>query len=314
MIVEIEELLKYEAAGDPMTGTKWTRTTPQKIAEILNLRGFTISRNTVAAILLGMDFSLKANRKTIATHTSPDRDQQFGIIRRLRESFEATGNPMISVDTKKKELIGLFANPGRVWTREPVATNDHDFRSDAIAIAVPYGLYDVLANTGTVVVGTSSETPAFAVQSIVTWWQYRGRQQYPGKRELLILADCGGANGYRPRAWKHELQKKLVDRYGLTVTVAHYPAGASKWNPVEHRLFSEISKNWAGRPLDSLETMRNYIDTTRTAGGLEVRSYSDTRKYAKGVKISDADMKALALEKGNELERWNYTISPRISA
>ncbi len=314
MIVEIEQLMNYEAAGDPMTGTRWMRTTPQKIAQILNSRGFTISRNTVAAMLLEMNFSLKANRKSIATHSSPDRDQQFAIIRQLRESFEATGNPIISVDTKKKELVGLFANCGRVWTREALATNDHDFRSDAIAIAVPYGLYDVLANIGTVVVGTSSETSAFAVHSIATWWRYRGRHQYCAKQELLILADAGGANGYRRRAWKYELQNNLADRYGLTVTVAHYPTGASKWNPVEHRLFSEISKNWAGRPLHSLETILNYIQTTTTAGGLEVRSYADTRQYATGVKISDADMKTLALEKRSELEKWNYTISPRISA
>jgi len=303
--------MKYEAAGDPMTGTKWMRSTPQKIAEILCSRGFPICRNTVVALLVGMDFSRKANRKTIAVHSSPDRDQQFGIIQGLRESFEATGSPMLSVDTKKKELIGVFANSGRVWTREPIATNDHDFRSDATAIAVPYGLYDVLANQGTVVVGTSSDTPAFAVQSIVTWWQRRGRYQYCGKKELLILADGGGSNGYRPRAWKYELQKSLADRYDLTVTVAHYPTGASKWNPIEHRLFSEISKNWAGRPLDTLETMLNYIQTTRTDAGLEVRSYEDTRKYAKGVKISNSDMKALALEKGSQLERWNYTIRPR---
>ncbi len=306
--------MKYEVAGDPMTGTKWTRTTPQKIAEILNSRGFMISRNTVVALLLDMDFSLKAIRKAIATSSSPDRNQQFGIIRGLRESFGEAGNPIISVDSKKKELIGNFANSGRVWTREPLATNDHDFRSDADAIAAPYGLYDVQANTGTVVVGTSSDTPAFAVHSIVTWWRYRGRHQYHGRRELLVLADSGGSNGCRPRAWKHELQKNLADRYGLTVTVAHYPTGASKWNPIEHRLFSEISKNWTGRPLDSLETMLNYIQTTKTAGGLEVRSYLDTRKYAKGAKISTADMKALALEKGSELEKWNYTISPRISA
>jgi len=314
VIVEIEDLMKYEAAGDPMTGTKWMKSTPQRIAEILNSRGFTISRNTVAALLVDMDFSLKANRKTIAIHSSPDRDQQFGIIRGLRESSEATGNPIISVDTKKKELIGDFANSGRVWTREPIATNDHDFRSDATAIAVPYGLYDVLANTGTVVVGTSSDTPAFAVQSIATWWRHRGRHRYPGKKNLLILADCGGSNGYRPRAWKYELQKSLADRYDLTVTVAHYPTGASKWNPIEHRLFSEISKNWAGRPLDCLETMLNYIQTTTTAAGLEVRSYADARKYAKGVKISNADMKALALEKGSQLENWNYTIRPRVNS
>ena len=312
--MEIEELMKYEAAGDPVTGTKWMRTTPQKIAQILNACGFTISRNTVAALLVEMGFSLKANRKTIATNSSPDRDQQFGIIRRLRESFEVGGHPILSVDTKKKELIGLFANSGRVWTRQPIATNDHDFRSDAMLIAIPYGLYDVLANVGTVVVGTSSETSAFAVQSIATWWRYRGRRQYPGGRKLLILADGGGANGYRRRAWKYELQRNLADRYGLTVTVAHYPTGASKWNPVEHRLFSEISKNWTGRPLDCLETMLHYIQTTRTAGGLEVRSYSDTREYPKGVKISDADMNGLALEKGSKLEKWNYTISPRISA
>jgi hypothetical protein len=297
-----------------MTGTKWTRTTPQKIAEILTGRGFTISRNTVAALLREMDFSLKVNRKMITTSSSRDRDQQFGIIKQLRQAFAANGQPVISVDTKKKELIGQFAHAGRVWTREPIATNDHDFRSDAEAIAVPYGLYDVVANAGAVVVGTSSETPAFAVQSLATWWRYRGRHQYPGRQQLLILADGGGANGYRPRAWKYELQKNLVDRYGLTVTVAHYPTGASKWNPVEHRLFSEISKNWTGRPLDSLDTMLNYIRTTRTHGGLDVRAYRDSREYATGVKISDADMQALALQKSSDLGKWNYTISPRITA
>lgn len=304
--------MQYEAAGDPMTGTKWTRTTPQKIAEILTGRGLTISRNTVAALLREMDFSLKANRKMIATSSSPDRDQQFAIIKQLRESFQVSGQPVISVDTKKKELIGQFASAGRVWTREPIRTNDHDFRSDAEAIAVPYGVYDVGANVGTVVVGTSSETPAFAAQSLVTWWRYRGRHQYPGKQQLLILADGGGANSYRARAWKHELQT-FADRYGLTVTVAHYPTGASKWNPVEHRLFSEISKNWAGRPLDSLDTLLNYIRTTKTRSGLEVRAYQDPRTYDKGVRISDADMKGLSLEKGSELGKWNYTISPRIA-
>lgn len=305
--------MAYEAAGDPITGAKWTRTTPQKIAEILSGRGLRISRNTVAAILREMGFSLKANRKMISTSSSPDRDQQFGIIKQLRKSFAAAGQPVISVDTKKKELIGQFANAGRVWTREPIRTNDHDFRSDASAIAVPYGLYDVGTNVGTVVVGTSSETPAFAVQSLATWWCYRGRYQYPGKRQLLILADGGGANGYRPRAWKYELQN-FADHHGLTVTVAHYPTGASKWNPVEHRLFSEISKNWAGRPLDSLDTLLNYLRTTKTNSGLEVRAYQDLRSYDKGVKISDDDMKTLALDKRCELGKWNYTISPRTTA
>jgi hypothetical protein len=303
--------MAYEVAGDPITGTKWLRTTPAKIAEILNSRGVAISANTVVALLLEMGFSLKKNRKRIATDSSPDRDEQFGIIQGLRESFESAGNPIISVDTKKKELIGLFANPGQAWTREAVSTYDHDFRSNASAIAVPYGIYDILSNTGIVVVGTSSETPAFAVQSVARWWYYRGRHQYRGKRKLLILADCGGANGYRPRAWKYELQG-FADRNGLTVTVAHYPPGASKWNPVEHRLFSEISKNWAGRPLDSLETMLSYIGTTTTRSGLEVRSYLDSREYAKGVKVSNAEMKELSIENGSELARWNYTITPRI--
>ena len=313
MIVEIEELMTYEVAGDPITGTKWMRTTPERIAEILNSRGLEISRNTVVALLADMGFSLKKNRKSIAINSSPDRGQQFGIIRGLRESFESAGNPIISVDTKKKELVGLFANSGRTWTRKPVSANDHDFRSDASAIAVPYGIYDVLSNTAVVIVGTSSETPAFTVQSIASWWHYRGRHQYRKKRELLILADCGGGNGYRPRAWKYELQG-FADRSGLTVTVAHYPNGASKWNPIGHRLFSEISKNWAGRPLDSLETMLNYIRTTTTRGGLEVRSYLDSREYAKGVRISDAEMKELSLETGSDLARWNYTLNPRISA
>ena len=313
MIVEIEELMTYEVAGDPITGTKWMRTTPQRIAEVLNSRGLTISRNAVVTLLEDMGFSLKKNRKAIATGSSPDRDQQFGIIRGLRESFESAGNPIISVDTKKKELVGLFANSGRTWTREPVSTYDHDFRSNASAIAVPYGIYDVLDNTGIVVVGTSSDTPTFAVQCVASWWRYRGRHQYRGKRELLILADGGGSNGHRPRAWKYELQG-FVDRSGLTVTVAHYPTGTSKWNPIEHRLFSEISKNWAGRPLDSLETMLNYIHTTTTQGGLEVRSYLDSRQYAKGMKISASQMKELALETGSDLARWNYTFSPRISA
>ncbi len=313
-MTEIRKLMKFETAGDPMTGTKWTRTTPQKIAEILNSRGFRICRNTVVRILLKLKFSLKANRKSIATSSSPDRDKQFGIIRCLRDTFEAAGDPIISVDTKKKELVGLFSNRGRVWTRAPIATLDHDFRSDASALAVPYGIFDVVDNSGVVVVGTSSETPRFAVHSIVTWWRYRGRYQYPGSHKLLILADCGGANGYRPRAWKYELQYRLADRHDLTVTVAHYPSGASKWNPVEHRLFSEISKNWAGRPLDSLETVLKYIETTTTRSGLQVRSYLDSLEYAKGQKISDSEMDQLSLVKGEKLESWNYTVSPSFVA
>ena len=310
-MLEIEQLMKYEVAGDPMRGTKWIRRTPGKIAAILNAAGIDISRNTVSTLLKQLGFSLKGNRKQIATQSSPDREEQFRTIQQLRQSFEEAGNPIISVDTKKKELIGLFHQPGRVWTRQPIAVYDHDFRSDAEAIAVPYGIYDLLTNEGFINVGLSAETPEFAVNSIAKWWRYRGHSHYRSKQQLLILADCGGANGYRPRAWKYQIQGKLSDRYGLSVTVAHYPSGASKWNPVEHRLFSEISKNWAGRPLESLETMLHYIQSTTTSGGLRVRSYLDTKDYQKGIRISDAQIKQLSLEKAPTLAKWNYTISPR---
>jgi hypothetical protein len=302
--------MKYEAAGDPMTGTKGLRRTPEKCAQLLTHSGIQVSRNTVARLLKDLGFSLQVNRKAIAIESSPDRDQQFGVIRAQRESFEAAGCPIISVDTKKKELIGLFLNPGRVWTRQPVQVYDHDFRSAATAIALPYGIYDIQANQGFVFVGTSSETPEFAVNSIEKWWRLHGRTAYPGRHELLILADGGGVNGCRARAWKHGIQGKLADRYKLIVTVAHYPTGASKWNPVEHRLFSEISKNWAGHPLDTLDTMLKYIKTTKTTGGLKVKSYPDTKEYQKGVKIPDKEMNELSLERADVLDKWNYTIFP----
>jgi hypothetical protein len=215
------------------------------------------------------------------------------------------------VDTKKKELIGNFANGGRAWGDEPAQVNAHDFRTDALCRGVPYGLYDVLANQGHVVVGTSADTPPFAAEAVARWWSRIGCHRYRDAGELLILADAGGSNGYQPRLWKKCLQELVADRYGLAVTVCPYPAGASKWNPVEHRLFGPSSVNWAGVPLRTPAVMLGYLRGTTTATGLVVTAEWWERKYAKGVRVSDAEMADLEIERHNLCPRWNYTLKPR---
>ena len=303
--------MKYDTGGDPIKGIKWMRTTPGKVASYLrHSLGINISRTTVRKFLRGMGYSLKCNRKVLVPKSAPERDQQFYIIRDKREEFEAEGEPIISVDTKKRELVGLFKNPGRIWTKKAVNVYEHDFRSQAEGVAIPYGVYDVQANHGFVFVGTTHDTPEFAVSSIAKWWRYQGRRQYPNARELLILADAGGSNGPRG-AWKRALQEKLSDRYGLTIVVSHYPSGTSKWNPIEHRLFSEITKNWTGCPLDSYETVLNYIGTTTTNGGLKVKSYLDWKRYETGTQIPSEILKHLSIEPDENLAKWNYTIQPR---
>jgi len=225
--------MKYEEAGDPITGTKWTRTTTEKVAEILSdSLGISICKNTVGKLLKEeLKFSLKGNRKSIPTKSVPERDPQFQIIKRRRKKFEKTGSPIISVDTKKRELVGLFKNPGKIWVLEAIEVYDHDFPSSAIGIAIPYGVYDVQRNLGYIFVGVSSDTSAFAVNSIVTWWNRHGCKQYRGHKDLLILADAGGSNNPRWRAWRIGIQEQLCDRYGLTVTVCHYPTGTSNDHP-----------------------------------------------------------------------------------
>ena len=218
---------------------------------------------------------------------------------------------MVSVDTKKKELVGQFKNPGAVWVKDPVLVNDHDFRSDADGIAVPYGLYDTGANRGHLVIGTSHDTPAFAVDCFVSWWLHSGRHRYPHADHILLLADNGGSNGSRCRAWKFNLQTRFCDRFQIAVTLAHYPSGASKWNPVEHRFFSEFSKNCAGRPLNSFETLLKYARTTRTTTGLRVTAALSRRHYDTGVKVSDTDMATLNIHSPKTLPQWNYTLLPR---
>jgi hypothetical protein len=238
------------------------------------------------------------------------RNRQFKYINRKRKEFAAAGNPVISVDAKKKEKVGNFKNNGTTWQQDAYEVNDHDFLTDAVGMAVPYGIYDTEANRGFVVVGTTHETPAFAVDSITQWWNRYGRRAYPDTNELLILADCGGSNSARARAWKYRLQHRLCDPHGLKVTVCHYPPGASKWNPIEHHLFSYISKNWAGKPLASYETVLKYIQTTKTSTGLAVKASLVTKNYETGEKIKPADMKQLDLNMHKIHPKWNYTLQP----
>ena len=242
---------------------------------------------------------------------NPDRDEQFRYIAAQRAAFLSAGLPVISIDTKQKELIGNFRNQGRAWRREPLEVNEHDFTSAAECRAVPFGIYDVGRNRGHVRVGTSNDTPEFAATAIAEWWQDQGRAAYRGVSEVLVLADCGGTNGHRHRAWKLNVQAKLCDALGLTVTVCHYPPGCSKWNPIEHRLFSQISTNWAGQPLRSLDVMLAYIRGTTTRTGLVVTARLDEATYRKAQKVSQDDVRQLRVRQHETCSDWNYTISPR---
>lgn len=253
---------------------------------------------------------LRVHSEEVSTGRHPDRDAQFLYIRSQRQIFSHSGNPVVSVDTKKKELVGRFKNPGQVWSREAIPVNDHDFRSQADGFAIPYGLCDLQNNLGAVFVGTSQYTPAFAVDAIVAWWNGQGQALYEGKSALLILADGGGSNGSRSRAWKFFLQEKLCNGNGLPVTVFHYPPGASKWNPMEHRLFSEISKHWAGHPLDSFETILNYLRTTKTETGLRVTAAFADPPYETGIKISQDQRDRLSILPHDSLPQWNDTLQP----
>jgi hypothetical protein len=315
VIQQITDLLRHETAGDPMQGLKWTRRATRKIARQLRRLNIRISASTVGRLLKQMGFSLRVNQKRLESgNKNPPprrvRNRQFVYIGRKREEFSSRGNPIVSVDAKKKEPIGKFKNPGVSWGQEPQLVNDHDFRSDALGMAIPYGIYDTRTNRGFVVVGTSHETPAFAVEAIVLWWNSCGQKMYTEAKNLLILADSGGSNSARSRGWKYHLQHQLCNPYGLKVTVCHYPPGASKWNPIEHRLFSQISKNWAGRPLESYETVVKYIRTTTTSSGLEVNARLLSKRYTKGEAISDEKMKQLVFTNHKTLPGWNYTLTP----
>lgn len=259
-----------------------------------------------------MGYSLRVNHKQIATTVSPDRNLQFEYLAELRDRFQRRHVPIVSVDSKKRELVGNFKNPGRRWECAPRRVYDHDFRTDSIGVAIPYGIYDVHENRGALVVGVSHDTPAFAAHAIAHWWQLEGSRRYSGSRQLLILADTGGSNSSRCHAWKTELQSQLANPFALAVTVAHYPAGASKWNPIEHRLFSQVSRNWAGEPLDSYQKILNFARTTRTQTGLAVTAYLDRRFYPCGLKPSPDQIASLRLQLHETLPEWNYTIRPQL--
>ena len=288
-------MLEHDTAGDPITGLKWSRRTTGKITHLLQQAGIVISPNTVARLLHQMNYSLRVNHKKLSTDSSPDRDLQFEYISTLRSRFQRRGYPIISVDTNKRELVGNFKNPGARWDRSPRLVNDHDFRSDSIGVAIPYGIYDLPANRGSIFVGVSHDTPAFAAHSIAGWWNREGSDRYSRANQLLILADSGGSNNCRFFAWKTEIQSQLCNRFGLKVTVAHYPSGASKWNPIEHRLFSEISKNWAGEPLDSYQKILNFIRTTTTQTGLAITAYLDCAHYQTGASPAPEQLRQLRL-------------------
>ena len=311
MIAAIEAQLKYDVAGDPITGIRWTHRTTEKIAAELATLDIQVCPRTVARILKDLHYRLRVNHKRVSAGSGPDRDQQFTYIASQRDKFASRDLPIVSIDAKKRELVGNFKNPGRGWAKTPQAVNDHDFRSQAIGIAIPYGIYDVTANRGFVVVGTSHDTPDFAADNLLRWWQREGCQRYPSARELLVLADSGGSNAARVRCFKYALQTRLADPYQLTVTVCHYPSGASKWNPIDHRLFSEISKNWAGHPLRSYQTILNHIRTTSTATGLRVHAELVDDEYHRGVKITDAEFDSIDLKRHQIQPLRNYSICPR---
>jgi transposase len=311
IIDALEQLLVDEIAGDPMCEKKWVRVTQARLSQQLEGQGYQVTDKTVARLLKDMGFSLKANRRRQIKSRCPERDEQFRYIAHQKHTFLAEGLPVVSVDTKKKELIGPFRNNGRVWCREAEEVDEHDFPSAAECRAVPFGAYDLGRNTGYVVVGVSNNTPQFAVKAISRWWQEDGQPGYRGICQLLILADCGGANGCRSKAWKVNLQRELCDGMGLTVTVCHYPTGCSKWNPIERRLFSQISTNWAGKPLKSLGIMLGYIRGTTTKTRLRVKAYLDEDTYPKGQKVSREEMDGLNLTSHDVCPKWNYTLRPR---
>ena len=307
----LEELIAPETRGDPMSPLRWTCKSTRQLSEALEERGLTASYHAVGRMLHHLGYSLQATAKTLEGKQHPDRDAQFRYISTTCAAYIAEGQPVISVDTKKKELVGQYANRGREWqpAGDPERVNVHDFGDPGVGKAIPYGVYDVGWDLGWVNVGCDHDTAAFAVESIRRWWQAMGEESYPDAARLLICADGGGSNGYRLRLWKVELQR-WADETGLEVTVCHLPPGTSKWNKIEHRLFSHITMNWRGRPLVSHQVVVELIAATRTATGLEVEARLDPGSYPTKVKVSKEQMKRVRLKPHEFHGEWNYTIEP----
>ncbi len=308
----LEALVEPLARGDPESPLRWTCKSTRALAAELSAQDHPVSHEKVAQLLRGMKYSLQGNRKTEEGRDHPDRDAQFGYINQQVSRALAAGQPVISVDTKKKELIGNYENKGRQWRRtgSPVRVNGHDFPDPSVPRAYPYGIYDLGRNTGFVNVGTDHDTGEFAVASIRGWWRFEGRRLYPEARGLLITADGGGSNGYRLRLWKWELQK-LADATGLSIQVCHFPPGTSKWNKVEHRLFSFITSTWRGEPLRDYETVVRLISSTTTVKGPSVTCRLDRRNYMAGRKVTDEQLARIHLTPQAFHGEWNYTIRPR---
>jgi len=312
LLRDLEALVEPTTRGDPQSGLRWTCKSLRKLADELGRQGHRVSARKIGELLREQGYSLQANRKTEEGSDHPDRDAQFGHISQLALDFQERGQPVVSVDTKKKELVGNFHNGGQEWQPKgrPERVATHDFPSQAQGKAIPYGVYDLAQNQGWVSVGTDHDTAEFAVATLQQWWQQMGASAYPEAQELLITADGGGSNSSRGRLWKVALQR-FADATGLRITVCHFPPGTSKWNKIEHRLFSHITQNWRGRPLTSHEVVVNLIENTTTRGGLRVRAALDTAQYDTNRRISDDQLSELYLSRNGFHGDWNYSLTPR---
>ena len=311
VIDDLELLITPHTRGDPMRPLRWTSKSTYKLAEELQAKGHKISARSVANLLRSQGYSLQSNRKRYEGSQHPDRDGQFNYINQMALEFQQRQLPVISVDTKKKELIGLYKNDGKEWTPKgnPTEVNAYDFIDPTKGKAIPYGIYDESLNVGWVNIGVDHDTAEFAVESIRRWWSQMGEYTYPQARELLIFADGGGSNGSRNRLWKYSLQK-LANELEMKIVICHFPPGTSKWNKIEHRMFSHITKNWRGKPLISYEVMVQLIGATTTTTGLKIQAQLDDSDYPKGKRISDEEMQSVNLQRADFHGEWNYMITP----
>ena len=313
LLAALESLVEPLTRGDPQSPLRWTCKSTSKLAAELNARGHAVSPRTINTLLARLGYSLQSNRKTREGGKHPDRNAQFEHINAKAESFQESGQPVVSVDTKKKELVGDFKNGGREWQPKghPEEVRVHDFKDKGLGKAIPYGVYDMAANLGWVSVGVDHDTAEFAVATLRRWWHQLGSEMYPGAKRLLVTADGGGSNGSRCRLWKLKLQE-FADETGLRITVCHFPPGTSKWNKIEHRMFCHITQNWRGRPLVDLECIVKLIGSTTTEAGLEIRAELDQKAYPLGRVVTQEEMDSIAIKADEFHGEWNYTIRPRV--
>jgi transposase len=313
LVNALDRLIEPDMRGDPESPLRWTTKSTRHLAAALTELGHTISHNAVATLLRSLGYSLQGTRKKTEGHQHPDRDDQFRYINKLASEFLASGDPVISVDTKKKELVGQFSQAGKEWhpQGEPVEVSTYNFPDQADGKAIPYGVYDVTDNSAWVSVGIDHDTSVFAVATIDKWWQHLGKKKYPNARRIFITADGGGSNGHRPWLWKYELAQ-FAARTGLEISVSHYPPGTSKWNKIEHRLFSRITQNWRGRPIETYQTIVNLIASTTTSTGLVVRCELDPNLYPTKIKLTDQQKNSIPIIRHLFHGDWNYTITPHV--